>query len=225
MSVVELESPADGFALFEARHRIRRPRQFRAPGVLAGARCIYWVPAASAALPWRLRLGAWRGESAGRAYPAPRPGPARRLPRRLGARGAADLGRAQAEAARAQPPVRRSPSGEPPPDRGPRAAGIRSPAGRAVARHARRSGGRRRAAFAFFIVYSWRLVAVSPARLASAPDAAMASGGSGWPDACANAPKLTREATTAADCSASNATSWGLHKSRRSRRTTQGRWP
>ena len=31
-------------------------------------RCIYWVAAPIASLPWRLRLGAWRGEANKRAF-------------------------------------------------------------------------------------------------------------------------------------------------------------
>ena len=65
MSVVELD---DGFALFEAQTGFAGRVNFERHAFWRAKGCVYWVPAARAALPWRLRLGAWPGAAAGRAY-------------------------------------------------------------------------------------------------------------------------------------------------------------
>ena len=65
MSVVEL---IDGFALFEAQTGFAGRVNFERHAFRRAKGCVYWVPAASAALPWRLRLGAWPGAAPGRAY-------------------------------------------------------------------------------------------------------------------------------------------------------------
>ena len=65
MSVVEL---IDGFALFEAQTGFAGRVNFERHAFWRAKGCVYWVPAASAALPWRLRLGAWPGAASGRAY-------------------------------------------------------------------------------------------------------------------------------------------------------------
>ena len=65
MSVVEL---IDGFALFEAQTGFAGRVNFERHAFWRAKGCVYWVPAASAALPWRLRLGAWPGAAPGRAY-------------------------------------------------------------------------------------------------------------------------------------------------------------
>ena len=68
MSVVELDGADGGFALFEARTGFAGRVNFERQAFWQERGCVYWVPAASAALPWRLRLGGWRGDAAGRAY-------------------------------------------------------------------------------------------------------------------------------------------------------------
>jgi hypothetical protein len=68
MSIVELDGPGAGFALFEARTGFAGRVNFERQAFWQERACVYWVPAASAALPWRLRLGGWRSEAAARAY-------------------------------------------------------------------------------------------------------------------------------------------------------------
>ena len=65
MSVVELD---DGYALFEAQTGFAGRVNFERHAFWQEKACVYWVSAASAALPWRLRLGAWPGSSPARAY-------------------------------------------------------------------------------------------------------------------------------------------------------------
>ena len=65
VSVVELD---DGYALFEAQTGFAGRVNFERHAFWREKACVYWVPAASAALPWRLRLGAWRGEANKRAF-------------------------------------------------------------------------------------------------------------------------------------------------------------
>jgi len=65
MSVVELD---DGYALLEAQTGFAGRVNFERHAFWQEKACVYWVSAASAALPWRLRLGAWPGSSPARAY-------------------------------------------------------------------------------------------------------------------------------------------------------------
>lgn len=65
VSVVELD---DGYALFEAETGFAGRVNFERHAFWQEKECVYWVSAASAALPWRLRLGAWPGNSPARAY-------------------------------------------------------------------------------------------------------------------------------------------------------------
>ena len=68
MSVVELDGEDAGFALFEARTGFAGRVNFERQAFWHERGCVYWVPAPTVALPWRLRLGGWRGEASGRAY-------------------------------------------------------------------------------------------------------------------------------------------------------------
>jgi hypothetical protein len=68
MSIVEFDDDAEGFALFEARTGFAGRVNFERQAFWQARACVYWVPAASVSLPWRLRLGGWRGEASGRAY-------------------------------------------------------------------------------------------------------------------------------------------------------------
>ena len=65
VSVVELD---DGYALFEAQTGFAGRVNFERHAFWHERACVYWVSAANAALPWRLRLGAWPGNSPARAY-------------------------------------------------------------------------------------------------------------------------------------------------------------
>ena len=65
MSVVDL---GDGYALLEAQTGFAGRVNFERHAFWRAKECVYWVPAGSAALPWRLRLGAWPGTAPGRAY-------------------------------------------------------------------------------------------------------------------------------------------------------------
>jgi hypothetical protein len=65
VSVVELD---DGYALFEAQTGFAGRVNFERHAFWQAKECVYWVSATSAALPWRLRLGAWPGSAPGRAY-------------------------------------------------------------------------------------------------------------------------------------------------------------
>jgi hypothetical protein len=67
-SVVEFKDEAEGFALFEARTGFAGRVNFERREFWQARACVYWVPAAGASLPWRLRLAGWRGDGAGRAY-------------------------------------------------------------------------------------------------------------------------------------------------------------
>jgi len=66
-SVVELSGDG-GYALFEARTGFAGRVNFERQAFWQSRGCVYWVPAASAALPWRLRLGGWRSEAASRPF-------------------------------------------------------------------------------------------------------------------------------------------------------------
>lgn len=65
VTVVELD---DGYALFEAQTGFAGRVNFERHDFWQTKECVYWVPAASAALPWRLRLGGWSGSAPARAY-------------------------------------------------------------------------------------------------------------------------------------------------------------
>ncbi len=67
MSIVELAGDA-GFALFEACTGFAGRVNFERQAFWQARACVYWVPAASVALPWRLRLGGWRHDVSTRAY-------------------------------------------------------------------------------------------------------------------------------------------------------------
>jgi hypothetical protein len=66
-SVVELAGD-EGYALFEPHTGFAGRVNFERQSFWNERRCVYWVAAAHAALPWRLRFGVWRGESAGQAF-------------------------------------------------------------------------------------------------------------------------------------------------------------
>ena len=65
VSVVELD---DGYALFEAQTGFAGRVNFERHAFWQEKECVYWVSAAHASLPWRLRLGAWPATAPGRAY-------------------------------------------------------------------------------------------------------------------------------------------------------------
>lgn len=65
MSVVELD---EGYALFEAQTGFAGRVNFERHAFWRAKECVYWVSAASASLPWRLRLGPWPTSSPGRAF-------------------------------------------------------------------------------------------------------------------------------------------------------------
>jgi hypothetical protein len=66
-SVVELAGGA-GYALFEPNTGFAGRVNFERQAFWQSRRCVYWVAAPAVALPWRLRLGAWREEANGRAF-------------------------------------------------------------------------------------------------------------------------------------------------------------
>ena len=66
-TVVELAGD-EGFALFEPETGFAGRVNFERQPFWQERRCIYWVAAPIASLPWRLRLGAWRGEANKRAF-------------------------------------------------------------------------------------------------------------------------------------------------------------
>jgi hypothetical protein len=65
VSVAQLD---DGYALFEAETGFAGRVNFERHAFWEQRQCVFWVSAASATLPWRLRLGAWPGSAPGRAY-------------------------------------------------------------------------------------------------------------------------------------------------------------
>jgi hypothetical protein len=64
-SVVQLD---DAYILFEAQTGFAGRVNFERHAFWQERGCVYWVAAASAALPWRLRLSAWPGTAPARAY-------------------------------------------------------------------------------------------------------------------------------------------------------------
>ncbi len=65
MSVVELD---EGYALFEAQTGFAGRVNFERHAFWLAKECVYWVAAASASMPWRLRLGTWPASPPGRAF-------------------------------------------------------------------------------------------------------------------------------------------------------------
>jgi len=66
-SIVELAGD-EGYALFEPNTGFAGRVNFERHSFWQERQCVYWVPAASAVLPWRLRVGPWRGDAAARAF-------------------------------------------------------------------------------------------------------------------------------------------------------------
>ncbi|MGZ8260736.1 MAG: hypothetical protein ACXWUL_09315 [Caldimonas sp.] len=66
-TIVELAG-AEGFALFEPNTGFAGRVNFERQSFWQERRCVYWVAARAALLPWRLRFGAWRGEANNRAF-------------------------------------------------------------------------------------------------------------------------------------------------------------
>jgi hypothetical protein len=66
-SVVELAGD-DGYAVFEAETGFAGRVNFERQAFWCERQCVYWVPAASAVLPSRLRVAAWRGDVSARAF-------------------------------------------------------------------------------------------------------------------------------------------------------------
>jgi hypothetical protein len=66
-SVVELAGD-DGYALFEPNTGFAGRVNFERQSFWQERRCVYWVAAAAAPMPWRLRLGIWPGEANARAF-------------------------------------------------------------------------------------------------------------------------------------------------------------
>lgn len=66
-SVVEL-ADGEGYALFESNTGFAGRVNFERQAFWHERACVHWVSASSAALPWRLRFAAWRGDSISRAF-------------------------------------------------------------------------------------------------------------------------------------------------------------
>ena len=66
-TVVELRDDA-GYMLFEAHTGFAGRVNFERQAFWQARSCVYWVPAVSAALPWRLKLGGWRSEASTRPF-------------------------------------------------------------------------------------------------------------------------------------------------------------
>ena len=66
-SIVELAGE-DDFALLEPLTGFADRVNFERQSFWRERQCVYWVPAASAVLPWRLRLGIWRADAGERAF-------------------------------------------------------------------------------------------------------------------------------------------------------------
>ena len=66
-SVVELAGD-DGFALLEPRTGFADRVNFERQPFWRERQCVYWVPAAAAVLPWRLRFGIWRADAGDRPF-------------------------------------------------------------------------------------------------------------------------------------------------------------
>ena len=66
-SVVELAGD-DGYALLDSLTGFADRVNFERQSFWRERQCVYWVPAAVAVLPWRLRFGIWRVDAGDRAY-------------------------------------------------------------------------------------------------------------------------------------------------------------
>ncbi|MEO8311832.1 MAG: hypothetical protein ABI520_11710 [Caldimonas sp.] len=66
-TVVEF-SGDEGYALFEPNTGFAGRVNFERQSFWQDRGCVYWVSTAAALLPWRLRFGAWRGETHHRAF-------------------------------------------------------------------------------------------------------------------------------------------------------------
>jgi len=67
LSVVELTGN-EGYLLFEPNTGFAGRVNFERQSFWSERRCVYWVPAGSALLPWRWRLSAWRGDAGERTF-------------------------------------------------------------------------------------------------------------------------------------------------------------
>lgn len=65
--VVEL-ADAEGYALFEPDTGFAGRVNFERHAFWRERRCVHWVPAHAASLPWRLRFAAWHGDGGSRAF-------------------------------------------------------------------------------------------------------------------------------------------------------------
>jgi hypothetical protein len=65
-SIVELDGDG-GYALFEPNTGFAGRVNFERQSFWEERQCVYWVAAAAAALPWRLRVQAWRADASARA--------------------------------------------------------------------------------------------------------------------------------------------------------------
>jgi hypothetical protein len=66
-SVVALAG-GEGYAVFEPETGFAGRVNFERHSFWRERQCVYWVPAAAVALPWRLRIAAWRGDAAAHAF-------------------------------------------------------------------------------------------------------------------------------------------------------------
>jgi hypothetical protein len=66
-TLVELAG-GEGYALFEAHTGFAGRVNFERQAFWREKACVYWVPAAGASFPWRMRFSAWRGDAKERAY-------------------------------------------------------------------------------------------------------------------------------------------------------------
>ena len=66
-SIVELVGD-EGFALLEPLTGFADRVNFERQAFWRERQCVYWVAAASAVLPWRLRFGLWRADAGERAF-------------------------------------------------------------------------------------------------------------------------------------------------------------
>ena len=66
-SIVELQDGA-GYALFESNTGFAGRVNFERQPFWSERGCVYWLPAARAVLPWRLRFAAWRGDAVARSF-------------------------------------------------------------------------------------------------------------------------------------------------------------
>ena len=67
LSVVELAGE-EGYALFEPHTGFAGRVNFERQSFWHERQCVYWVPAAAAVLPRRLRVSPWRGDAGARSF-------------------------------------------------------------------------------------------------------------------------------------------------------------